>query len=327
MNTTLPDGSHLPGNAATKTAAHAGAPPPFDARATAALLDYHALVATLGQTCVDYAKGEIVSPERIGVPLRDGGVMLSMPASAHDIAIHKLVTVCPRNKPLGLPTIHGQVVACDVATGEQLFVLDGPTVTGRRTAAISMLGINMLHDGVPREVIIIGTGTQASNHVEAIAALFPLTRMYIKARVAQDAEAFCRRHGDRAHVTPLASVAARPGADVVITATTSKQPVYSEAATAGRLVIGVGAFTPDAAEIDAATVLGSELFVDDPFGAKHEAGDLIQAGADWSRVRALAEVVGQAFHASQPVLFKSVGCGAWDLAACRVAREALGNQR
>jgi len=25
----------------------------------------------------------------------------------------------------------------------------------------------------------------------------------------------------------------------------------------------------------------------------------------------------------QPIVFKSVGCAAWDLAACRVAREAL----
>jgi 1-piperideine-2-carboxylate/1-pyrroline-2-carboxylate reductase [NAD(P)H] len=25
----------------------------------------------------------------------------------------------------------------------------------------------------------------------------------------------------------------------------------------------------------------------------------------------------------KPVVFKSVGCAAWDLAACRVAREAL----
>ena len=37
--------------------------------------------------------------------------MLSMPASAADIAIHKLVNVCPGNGALGLPTIHGQVSA------------------------------------------------------------------------------------------------------------------------------------------------------------------------------------------------------------------------
>ena len=90
---------------------------------------------------LDYAGGRIVSPERMVVPLAEGAVMLSMPASAADLAMHKLVNVCPRNRALGLPTIHGQVTAFDASTGVPQFMLDGPTVTGRRTAAVTMLGI------------------------------------------------------------------------------------------------------------------------------------------------------------------------------------------
>ena len=67
------------------------------------------------------------------------------------------------------------------------------------------------------------------------------------------------------------------------------------------------------------------LFVDDEAGARHEAGDFIQAGVDWARVGGIAAVVGNAalLPADQAIVFKSVGCAAWDLAACRVAREAL----
>ncbi len=71
---------------------------------------------------------------------------------------------------------------------------------------------------------------------------------------------------------------------------------------------------------------GSALYVDDLAGAKHEAGDFIQAGVDWASVTGIAALVGGTVPlpaASTPVLFKSVGCAAWDLGACRVARAAL----
>jgi 1-piperideine-2-carboxylate/1-pyrroline-2-carboxylate reductase [NAD(P)H] len=88
-------------------------------------------------------------------------------------------------------------------------------------------------------------------------------------------------------------------------------------------VIGVGAFTADAAEVSASTVQASTLYVDDLAGAHHEAGDLILAGVDWNVVRPLADALASAKKTDAPVLFKSVGCAAWDLAACRVAREML----
>jgi 1-piperideine-2-carboxylate/1-pyrroline-2-carboxylate reductase [NAD(P)H] len=145
----------------------------FDAQATAELLDYPALVQGLRQTVLEYGAGKIVSPERMVVPLQEGGLMLSMPASAADIAIHKLVNVCPSNGKIRLPTIHGQVVAYDSHTGETLFVLDGPTVTGRRTAAVTVLGIQTLHGTAPRELVLIGTGKQAANHAEHWRPSFP----------------------------------------------------------------------------------------------------------------------------------------------------------
>jgi 1-piperideine-2-carboxylate/1-pyrroline-2-carboxylate reductase [NAD(P)H] len=301
------------------------APQSFDAQASAEWLDYPTLVQGLRQTVIEYGAGKIVSPERMVVPLQDGGLMLSMPASAPDIAIHKLVNVCPSNGKIRLPTIHGQVVAYDAHTGEMLFGLDGPTVTGRRTAAVTVLGIQTLHPTAPREVLLIGTGKQAANHAEALAALFPDARLYVKSRSREAAAAFVARMQPAApNLAVLDSDAIPERIDVVITLTTSKTPVYQEPAREGRLVIGVGAFTPDAAEVARSTIDGSFLIVDDPVGAKHEAGDLIQAKVDWSSVGALADVIGGKLTAEAPVFFKSVGCAAWDLAACRVAREALG---
>lgn len=301
----------------------------FDAAATARLIPYAALVDALKRASIEYAQQRIASPERLVVPLNEGGIMLSMPATAPDLAIHKLVNVCPSNGPRGLPTIHGKVMTFDADTGETLFILDGPIVTGRRTAAISMLGVETFAAGTPREFLLIGTGTQALNHLEAIGELFPDARVWVKGSAPPRAEAFCAQHRDKARelrpLTQDGGTTIPESVDVVIALTTSKQPIYDEPARAERLVIGVGAFTPAMVEIGARTIAGSALFVDDAAGARHEAGDFIQAGVDWAQVGGIASVLDNPALLPQkkPIVFKSVGCAAWDLAACRVAREAL----
>ncbi|MFW2463918.1 delta(1)-pyrroline-2-carboxylate reductase family protein, partial [Burkholderia pseudomallei] len=150
--------------------------PVFDAAQTARVTPFAELVDALRTAALDADAGRIESPARLVVPLNEGGVMLSMPASAADLAIHKLVTVCPRNRGGDLPTIQGQVSVVDPATGAPLFALDGPTVTGRRTAAVTLLALRTFVAAAPRDVLLIGTGTQAAHHVEALAALFPGVR-------------------------------------------------------------------------------------------------------------------------------------------------------
>jgi 1-piperideine-2-carboxylate/1-pyrroline-2-carboxylate reductase [NAD(P)H] len=60
--------------------------------------------------------------------------------------------------------------------------------------------------------------------------------------------------------------------------------------------------------------------VDDVEGARHEAGDLIQAGVDWTGVRALGDILaGNKARPHGVPVFKTVGQAAWDLAAARVA--------
>ncbi|MGF6778416.1 bifunctional Delta(1)-pyrroline-2-carboxylate/Delta(1)-piperideine-2-carboxylate reductase [Paraburkholderia sp. GAS334] len=299
----------------------------FDAAETARLTPYASLVDALKTAASDYAQGRIVSPERLVVPLNAGGVMLSMPATAPDLAIHKLVSVCPANRDRGLPTIHGQVMASDADTGETRFILDGPTVTGRRTAAMTMLGIQTFLPAAPRDILLIGAGTQSANHLEAITELFPDALIRVRGSSPPRTQAFCDAHRAAApRVQPLADGEVPDSVDVVITLTTSRQAVYDEAPRADRLVIGVGAFTPDAVEIGARTVLGSTLFVDDLAGAKHEAGDFIQAGVEWGAVTAIASVLRATVSpmaSRTPIVFKTVGCAAWDLAACRVAHAAL----
>jgi 1-piperideine-2-carboxylate/1-pyrroline-2-carboxylate reductase [NAD(P)H] len=301
-----------------------GSTPIFDAADTAGLIPFRPLIEALKVAAADYAAGRVVSPERLVVPLNDDGILLSMPAAAPDLAIHKLVNVCPRNSERAIPTIHGQVMGFDSDTGKTLFILDGPTVTGRRTAAMSMLGVETFSRIAPKEFLLIGTGTQAANHLQAIGELHPQARVRVKGMTAAFAQAFCdAQRGVVRDLQPLTDATVPDSVDVVIALTTSMQAVYDEAPRAGRVVIGMGAFTPQMCEIGAQTIAGSALYVDDPAGAKHEAGDFIQAGVDWSKVSGINDALAKKPDLDKPIVFKTVGCAAWDLAAGRVARTAL----
>ncbi|WP_133666109.1 hypothetical protein [Paraburkholderia sp. BL10I2N1] len=57
----------------------------FDAQATAELLNYSSLVRVLQQVILEYGAGKIVSPEHMVVPMQEGGLMLSMPASVRPV--------------------------------------------------------------------------------------------------------------------------------------------------------------------------------------------------------------------------------------------------
>ncbi len=296
----------------------------FDAQQTYALLDIHQLIEELKTAAQQYRENQIISPERVVLPRTEQGVMLSMPATSEDLSIHKLVNVEPGNGQKGLPTIFGLVSVFDSQTGQPLCVLDGPTVTGVRTAAVSMTGIDTFLPSAPEKILLIGTGTQALYHLKAIHQKYPQCQVKVRGSSLEKATDFCQayRH-EHDKLTPCQPDEVPENTDVVILLTTSKQAIYNEAALTGRLIIGVGAFKPDMAEIGVETLAGSTVYVDDPAGAREEAGDLIQADIDWSRVQGLISALNEQPDLSKPIVFKTVGSAAWDLAAARTAQKLL----
>jgi 1-piperideine-2-carboxylate/1-pyrroline-2-carboxylate reductase [NAD(P)H] len=292
----------------------------LDAEATAAALPYPALTDALAHAAQDYHLGRIHAPTRQSVDYPNGATLLSMPATAHDIGIHKLVNIMPQNTDINLAVIQGLVCAYDGVNGLPLFVLDGPTVTARRTAAVSMLGIRLLWQNQCRHVAILGAGVQAQGHAQALHALYPHCRISIVARNTQKARAL---EQTLPHIPLHVASHVPDNADVVIGTTSSSTPVYHHPARADRLLIGMGAYRHDMAEFAADTVRASLHYIDDKISGPHEAGDLIQAQVDWDQVQPIALAQQQAPHPSRPLFYKSIGCAAWDLAAARCARQHL----
>lgn len=298
----------------------------LDAAETAAALPYPALVAALREMLARKRDGRARAPERMVVPLT-AGTLLVMPSCDDEYAATKLVTVHTGNPARGLPTLLGEVILMRADSGERLLTLDGPTVTARRTAAVSALAAQALAPRPPRELLIVGSGVQALSHLEAFAASFALARVHVASRSHANAARFAARAREAGHdcvaIEDAASVLDR--VDAVVTATTSETAVLADAARFDGFVAAVGAFRPTMCEVPAALVQRARLVVDDLAGARHEAGDLIQAGVDWQRVAALEDVLaaGEAPRPG-PVVFKSVGQALWDLAACRVALQSAG---
>lgn len=297
---------------------------------TAQALPYARLVPAVAQAALELSRQQIQAPERQVVTIDPASVLLCMPAIGSDLGVTKLVTVHANNAQHGLPVIQGEVVVFDAATGRRLALLDGPTVTARRTAAVTLLGIQTLAPEAPSSVLLIGTGAQAAAHADALVEFFGVSNFWIAGSDAVKAQAFCAAlQARQPQVTANAIAAADlqsalPATDVVIALTTSRSPVIPAHIAPETLAIGVGAFKSDMAEFPPALLHSRQIVVDDLGGARHEAGDLIQAKIDWTRVRELASVLAEkAVHGGAAPVFKTVGQAAWDLAAARVAIASL----
>lgn len=299
----------------------------FDAEETAARLPYPELADSIRDVAIARSSGGVQAPPRLALPLpgKPGAVLLVMPASDGDVAITKLVTVHPENAGRGLPTIQGEVVVMEASTGTRLGILDGATVTARRTAALSLLAARELAPRPEGPLLVVGAGAQGRSHLEAFREGLGVSKAFVLSRTLKSAQALA------AHAESLgmeATVVTAPEealaeAGLVVTATTSREPVLPGAVAEGTFVAAVGSFQPEAAELPPGLVSSSTVVVDTVEGAEEEAGDLIraeQAGAfRWADATALEEVLRGRSHHPGTVVFKSVGHSLWDLAAARTA--------
>ncbi|MGI9050358.1 MAG: delta(1)-pyrroline-2-carboxylate reductase family protein, partial [Rubrobacteraceae bacterium] len=112
-------------------------------------------------------------------------------------------------------------------------------------------------------------------------------------------------------------------AKLIVTATTSREPVLPEKVPGDAFIAAIGSFQPEAAELSASLVSTSSVVVDTLDGAREEAGDLIRAekaGAfGWERAISLEQALSRSKPPDGPIIFKSVGDALWDLAAARTA--------
>jgi ornithine cyclodeaminase/alanine dehydrogenase len=250
------------------------------------------------EACFDrLARGVIDNPARVRAELPDG-VFAVMPCIDHELGYAGLKSF------LWLPG------------GTPFLVVLFSLEHARVEAVIEADYLGQLRTGA-RTLGVIGCGRQAASHVAALRVALPLLeRVLVYGRDDARRGAFCSAHGCEEATNEEAG-----GCDVVVTATTSKEPVLrGEWLRDGAFVCAVGANDPESRELDDAVLeRASFICTDSREQAQLEAGDLIAAVQDWSAVHELQDVVAGKLRGrvndGDITVFKSNGLAAWDLAA------------
>jgi ornithine cyclodeaminase/alanine dehydrogenase len=262
------------------------------------------------------ARGVVVNPSRVRAALPDG-VFAVMPCVDRELGYAGLKAYVWL--PGGTPFL---VALFSIERAELAAVVEAELLGRLRTAAASAVAAQALARPGASTLGVFGCGRQAASHVTALREALPaLERVLVSCPNEKRLAAFCREHG--------CEVAAEPrevgGCDVVVTATTSRDPVLrGEWLRLGAVVLAIGANDPSHRELDN-VVLERATFVctDSREQAREEAGDLIETVGrgvvDWLEVYELQDVVaGDVVPRTGDddiLVFKSNGLAAWDLAA------------
>jgi ornithine cyclodeaminase/alanine dehydrogenase-like protein (mu-crystallin family) len=255
-------------------------------------------------------------------------------AAGGEAAVFALKTVCiiPANPARGLDAHQGLVTLFDGENGQPTAILDASAITAVRTAAVSAVATRALARPGARTLAIIGAGTQARAHLAALAPVRDFDRVLVYAPTARHAQAVVAQaagQGWQAAVAPSAQ-AALADADVVVTATSAREPVLQRTwLKPGAHVNAVGASTPRNREIDTATVAASALYCDSRESLRNEAGEFALAIAEGliDGERHVRGELGQVLAGSAPgrrdedelTMFRSLGLAVEDLAAAETA--------
>ncbi|HEY7736377.1 MAG TPA: hypothetical protein VH813_06245 [Candidatus Limnocylindrales bacterium] len=289
------------------------------------LLRFEDVIPLMERALADFSAGRVEQPLRTVIPVgAHGGFLFVMPAATPEAMGAKLVTLYPGNRDV--PSHHARISLFRVATGEPTASMDGTAITEVRTAAVSAVATDRLARPDASVLAVLGAGVQAASHLEALRHVrsFADVRVWSPSR----AGAFAAEHGIRA--AGSAEEAVR-GADVVVTVTTSREPVlHGEWLEPGAHINAVGAPRPDWRELDDDLLGRSRIFADSRIAAEAESGDVRAAIAAGNRIEA---EIGEVVSGNHPgrrdrddiTLFKSLGMAVEDIVTAEhVRRRALG---
>lgn len=296
-----------------------------------ALLPMDDCIDVVAESLRALSRDEVVLPLRTVMHLEEAqGFLGTMPAALAQPPICgvKVVTVFPGNHALGLDSHLGMVQLFDAATGIPIALLDASSITAIRTAAASGVATQALARPDSRCLALLGTGVQATTHLDAMCAVRPIGNVKVWGRSDGSAQRFVDHQSDREGVTFDVCDSAEQavhGADIVCTVTAAKEPVLEGAwLRPGTHVNAVGSSAPKAREVDALAVARAQVFTDCRESAENEAGDLLIAqaegviGPDHLRGEIgdvlLGRLKGRA-HDDEITFYESLGIGIFDLAA------------
>lgn len=248
----------------------------------------------------------------------------------------KVISVFHGNRQTGLPSHQGVVMLLDANNGNPLMLFDAKEITSIRTAAASAVATKFLANENAECLAIIGSGEQAEWHIEAISHVRNIKQINLSSRHQSNAEQLTeklkKKYSASFFVYEKAVDAVRE-ADIICTVTSSSQPVVLfDWIKPGTHINAVGACTPNAQEIDTATMIRSKVYTDCYDSIFNEPGDFLIPYKEGliTKENVIGEI-GEVITGTKPgrqnqtdiTLYKSLGIAAEDIFAAYHIYEKL----
>ncbi|MBQ1104454.1 ornithine cyclodeaminase family protein [Streptomyces sp. 404i] len=258
---------------------------------------------------------------RAVVPLARGQGLL-MPSESGGWFGVKIATVAPGNAARGLRRINATYLLHDSATLTPVALLDGVALTTLRTPAVSVAAcldrLRALADGGGGlRLVVFGAGPQGEGHVAAVRAHVPVADVTVVTRREGPVPGWADR---RLAAVGGGAAALVRRADVVVTATSARRPVFDgRLVRDGAVVLAVGSHEPDARELDSVLMGRATVVVESRATALREAGDVVMAihegSLDPDDLVTLADPTRSRgdIPADRPLVVKTCGMGWQDL--------------
>ena len=304
------------------------------------LLPMAECVGVMEETFKTLARGDALQPLRqvVWIPEKKGalGLMPSYIGSPKAIGA-KVVSVFPGNRDTRFESHQGAVLLFECENGRLLAVVDASSITAIRTAAVSAVATNVFARRDATSLAILGSGAQASMHIEAMSVVRPIKTIRVWSRNSDNAKKFADRETRLRGIPVEAFGSAKDavaGCQVVCTTTAATTPILKGCwLEPGVHVNAIGASTPPFRELDSEAVVKCRLFVDRRESIVNEAEDFRVPkkegliGDDHIRGELgevlLGKVMGRTSD-NDVTIFKSVGLAVEDLAAtCHLYNRAI----
>ncbi len=280
-----------------------------------------------------YERGHAQMPAKSYIDLPQyNGDFRSMPAYLETdewaAAGLKWINVHPDNpRDHGLPTVIGTMIYSDPETAFPLSIMDGTTLTMKRTGAAAAVATDYLALEDARSLGIIGAGVQSYTQLEAISEVRPIEEVIVSDLDAERVADFIDRFGEAFDVRS-GSVAEAASCDVLSTVTPVEEPLVAlEAVGSHTHINAIGADAPGKHELADDLLTSATIVIDDYEQCTHSG----EINVPWA-VGTLTEedlygeigelVVGTKAGRTEEMgitVFDSTGLAIQDVAAARVA--------
>ncbi len=229
--------------------------------------DINLIIEKIERAYRDFYEHNGSFPDRYFMPTDSGGDLLVGSSYPKSLEFYGVIasSYTPTNEGTEHALINGVVVLFSGATGEISAILDEPTITKLRTGAKTALAVKYLAREDSKILGIIGMGTQAFSHVEAISKVREIEEVVVWSRNPEEHKDLISFAKEKLNLPIIVmnnpnDVAGK--SDILVHATWSKIPLVStESIRPGTFVVGLF-HDSGAVEYDESLLAKSKVFID-----------------------------------------------------------------